>query len=887
MNLAEFHQKYGYEQSTVVMQQYLDLKFAHLDYLLLFQMGDFYELFFEDAILASKILGITLTRRGKIGEDAIAMCGVPVHALEHYLNKLLEAEQKVAICQQLETPEDARKRGGYKAIVRREVTRIITPGTITEDILVSTATPNYLTSVVTVKDKAAICYVDLSTSFIAVVELPLSEVVNELAKLASKEILLSDSLRAGALAEAIHKLLQPITFQVNSFFSTNKTLKIILDFYNISDISAIGEVSELQISAIGSILEYLSLTQKQHLNKLPFPKIVNYHHFMNIDIAARRNLELTVNLSGHVKGSVLGVIDHTITKAGSRLLYQFLSAPLTQIAAINDRLAIVDFFYNNLVITTKIRGLFKKVDDLERCLTRVIMGRSLPRDLLGIKNTLAVALEIKALFISNFSIKLADNIEHLTQFLSGDTELYELISQSILDTAPNSLSEGGIIRPEYHPRVAELYMLINDGKTHIDKLKIKYQQETGIENLKISHNNVIGLFIEITARHSNKITDEQFIHRQTTANAVRYTTVELQKLESDMVNARSLVVAFEQELYVKICQQVIDKSTIIARLAESLSALDVFCNLGYIADEYNYTKPEIVDDSSFVVNAGRHPVVERSQNINSKSFTHNDCVLSEQNRIQLLTGPNMSGKSTFLRQNAIITILAQIGSFVPASFAKIGIVDKIFSRIGSGDDLFKGQSTFMVEMLETSAILAQATSKSLIILDEVGRGTSTYDGVAIAWAVLEYVHDTLRCRCLFASHYHELIKLDKLLPALTNYTMDIEELGNEILFLHRIIPGHADKSYGVHVAQLAGLPSAVILRANEILQKFENISDKQEKKILNTESNNLSLFNFNNSAQEIKIAKYSKIVQELGSINPDNLSPKEALEVLYILRSMM
>ncbi|WP_342268034.1 DNA mismatch repair protein MutS [Candidatus Tisiphia endosymbiont of Empis tessellata] len=886
MSLEEFRHKYNYDQSTKMMQQYLDIKFANLDCLLLFRMGDFYEMFFDDAVLASQVLGIALTKRGSNGDSEIAMCGVPHHALETYLNKLIEENYKVAICDQLETPEEAKKRGGYKAVVNRDVTRIITPGTIIEESLISSCEPNYLASLVLLKNRASICYVDLSTSEISVIEIPQDEILNELSRLKPKEILLSENLQGEQLASSIqHQLHFRVSYQVDSFFAPKKCHKIILDFYKINDLKAIGEISECQTSSIGSILEYLSLTQKQNIPSLPLPRLVNYHNFMIIDSATRRNLEITNNLLGKTKGSLLATIDHTVTKAGSRLLYHFLSTPLIDIDEINYRQNITEFFYSNIELVGNIKKLLKKIGDLERCLARITMNRGCGRDLLNIKYTLNAALEIKGEFISYYGLNLLDYIEKLIKPLSGDEQLYSLIDQAIREDAPNTINEGGIINHHYHPKIQELYDLINNGKVHVEKLKNVYRLDTGIDTLKISHNNVLGLFIEVTLRHSDKMYASKFIHRQTTSNASRYTTIELQKLESDMVNSRSLAVSLELELYNKICQQVIDKAIFLRLLSCSLSQLDVFCNFAYIADEYNYVKPRLSNDLSFEIIEGRHPVVEQSLSNDKKSFIHNNCTLSEANRIWLITGPNMSGKSTFLRQNALIAILAQIGSFVPAKSAKIGIVDKIFSRIGAGDDLQAGQSTFMVEMLETSAILAQSTKNSLVILDEVGRGTSTYDGVSIAFAVLEYIHDNLKCRCLFASHYHELTSMSNFLPALQNYTVAIEELGKEILFLHNIIAGMADKSYGIHVAYLAGLPKSVIIRANDILTKLEKTATYKSKNILNTESNNLSLFSL--PVESKKEIKFNKLEEELIKIDPDQLSPKQALELVYKLKKLI
>ena len=783
-------------------------------------------------------------------------------------------------------PFEAKNRGGYKTVVNRDVTRIITPGTVIEENLITASEPNYLVSLIVPKNKdiAALCYVDLSTSVIFVVNVPIMEILNELARLKPREILLTDGLRSSELASNISKQLNfRITYQVDSFFAINKCEKIILDFYKIKDIKGLGEVSNSQICAIGSILEYLSLTQKQNIPNLPIPQIINFHSYMTIDFSTRRNLEIITNLHGGSKGSLLSTLNHTITKQGERLLYNFLSSPLTDINKINHRLNITNFFYSNLEIVTKIRELLKKTSDIERSLTRITMNRGSGHDLLSIKYTLNTAMIIKRIFFDTYGFDLPDFIKKIIKPLSGNEELYNLIEEAVREDATNNLNDGGIIKYEYHPKVAQLHDLINNGKLHIEKLKNQYRKETAIDNLKISHNNVIGLFIDITAKNVNKITDPKFIHRQTTVNSARYTTAELQKLESDLVNAKSLVISLEKELYADICQQVIKKAPYLRTLANALSGLDVFCNFAYIAEEYNYVKPEFTNDLSFDIVKGRHPVIEEALLRESKNFVNNDCHLSESERIWLITGPNMAGKSTFLRQNAIITIIAQIGSFVPAKSAKIGVVDKIFSRIGAADNLIKGQSTFMAEMLETSAILAQSTKNSLIILDEVGRGTSTYDGVSIAWAVLEYIHDKLKCRCLFATHYHELTIMNNFLPALQNYTIAIETSGKDILFLHNIISGAADRSYGIHVAALAGLPASVINRAEQVQLKFEKTATSKEKNILSTELSNLSSFNL----EFTRTTQNSKLEEELKTINPDKLLPKEALELIYKLKKLV
>ena len=672
--------------------------------------------------------------------------------------------------------------------------------------------------------------------------------------------------------------------KVQQFLVITCSSKNILDFYEISALTAIGQLERSQVSAVGSIIEYISLTQKENLPKLPKPKILNYQKFMSIDASTRRNLEISVSQTGGIRGSLFDCIDHTVTKAGSRLLHNYLSAPLIDIKAINKRLSVTKFFYDNISLVESVRRLLKKTGDLERCITRLNMGRSTPKDLLSIKYTIEIAEQIRADFVTQKGIDLPENIENIIKHLLGQHELYEIISAAIREDAPNSITDGKIIKPGYHPKIAQLYDLINNGQDAIEKLRNQYRTETGIDTLKISNNNVLGLFIDITTRHANKLSSEKFIHRQTTANSIRYTTKELQELESKMVHAKLVVVSLEQEIYNKICLQIVDNQNILLLLANSLSMLDVYCNFAVIADENDYCMPELSDYMRFEITGGRHPVVEAALRKSNDSFVHNDCNLSMDERIWLITGPNMAGKSTYLRQNAIIAILAHIGSYVPARSAHIGIVDKIFSRIGAGDNLNKGQSTFMVEMLETSSILAQSSHKSLIILDEVGRGTSTYDGVAIAWSVLEHIHDKIRARCLFATHYHELTSMDNILPALVNYTIAIEDNKGRILFLHKIIKGAADRSYGVHVAELAGLPKSVIKKASELLKKFEKDSVKSNKQIMQSESYNMNLFEVNVNSSEN--TRHSRLFDEIIAVDPDKLTPKEALDVLYKLKDM-
>lgn len=890
MQFEQFKLKYKYNDATPVMKQYLDVKFTHLECLLLFRMGDFYELFYEDALTASRILGIALTKRGKSGDLEIPMCGVPHHALENYLNKLLADGFKVAICDQLETPEQAKKRGGYKAVVQRNVTRIITPGTIFEDSLLEDKQPNYLCAISIIKDLAAICWLDISTSEIAVTKLPAIDIINEISRLQPNEILLSEKHRQSDIASFISISLDKIiSFQVDSFFAFSKCEVIIKNFYQINSIEAIGELDATMISAVGAVLEYLSVTQKENKPDLQLPQIINFNKHMSIDSSTRQNLELISSNNGN-KNTLFNTINYTVSKPGSRLLYRFLSAPLLDIKEINHRLNITCFFRDNMDLCEVIRSSLKKTADLERCIARINMNRCTPRDLLSIMQTIEVAETIYAQ-ISNNTKNLPPEIDDLIKSLIGNSEIHSLIDESIKEDAPNILSDGNYIKHSYHHKIKELHKLINNASSHVEQLRDKYRKLTGIDTLKINHNNVLGLFIDVTVRHADKMNNDNFIHRQSTANSARYSTTELQELESQIVNAKQLVISLEKEIFDKIIDTIKNKTPLLYGVSECLAHIDVFTSFAYVAFQYNYCRPELTNGIEFNVKNARHPVVETAIVKNTGSFIANNCHLNFDERIWLITGPNMAGKSTFLRQNALIAILAQTGSFVPAESAIIGITDKIFSRIGAGDDLSRGQSTFMVEMIETASILSQSTKNSLIILDEVGRGTSTYDGVAIAWSVLEHIHDKIRARCLFATHYHELTKMDQILPALKNYTIAIDETNEKITFLHKIIRGAANKSYGVHVATIAGLPNSVIKKSYQLLKKFEKDSTTSNNAILKDESINLSLFDnqsseLQNVADKYKM-NYQKIENKLNEINPDNLTPMDALNLIYDLKNKL
>ncbi len=820
MEKIVFYKKYNYENLPQVMQQYLDIKYNHLDCLLLYRMGDFYELFYEDAIQASEILGIALTQRNKNDKvNKIHMCGVPYHSTKTYIVKLLSNGFKIAICDQLETAEQAKQRGGYKAIVKRGITRIITPGTILEEDMLDNHLPHYLVSVCITKSNASIAYADLSTAEIYVLSINTGDIFHEIKKLNPKELLISEQHK---LEEFVAKLRESniyVNFLPDNIFDYSKSEKIILDFYNVFSLDAIAKFTHLHVIAIGSLLEYISLTQKSSVPKMKTPHIMNSTNYMYIDSFSREKLELTESCNKDKKNTLFFHINNTVTRSGSRLLYQYLSLPLKNPDLINHRLDLVDYFYGNIELISDIREALKNAPDLERAITRIGSNRSNVEDLISIKTTLSLAFKINKLFSDlQEDIINSEFGEDIFIPISTFTNLYLLIDESI----DENLASNRKIKISYHLKVENLRQSLLGFQEEISKLQIKYQKMTSIDNIKIANNNILGFFIEITNKNLSKINDPIFIHKQTNVNNARFVTDELKELEYKINNSQSILLNLEEEIYQEICQNILQYELILRNLSLALSKLDVFTALAYLAYQNDYVRPRIVSQNVINIKSGRHPVVEQNLKKQHQDFISNNSFLDHENQILLITGPNMSGKSTFLKQTAIISILAHIGSFVPAEEASIGIIDKIFTRIGAGDNLARGESTFMVEMIETSMILNQATDKSLIILDEIGRGTSTYDGVALAWSILEYIHDSLSARSLFTTHYHELINIPKSLSKVVNYKTDIYESEGKITFLHKIVKGSSDKSYGIHVAELAGLPKEVTQKAYEILRKLSS-----------------------------------------------------------------
>jgi DNA mismatch repair protein MutS len=865
--------------TTPAMQQYMASKAAHPDCLVFYRMGDFYELFFDDAVKASAILGIALTKRGKHQGEDIAMCGVPVHSADGYLEMLIASGAKVAICEQMEDMETAKKRG-YKAVMRREVVRIVTPGTITEESLLDARAANYLCALAKTGGGYALAWLELSTGEFTLSNPTLAMLGAELARLMPREILLSDTLAGELLAQEFWQEWKGrATLQPAVLFDAQKGERKLKQYYQLAALDALGELSRCDMAACGALIEYLEMTQKTALPRLEWPKRMAVSSFMAIDPATRRNLELVNTLGGERKGSLLSVIDKTVTSAGARLLATWLAAPLTEPQTIHARLDTVEYYVSDAQARQTLRDTLAQAPDLERCLSRICLDRGGPRDLLAIQAGLQAAQRIRAQYAVLATPLPLELTAHITQLGNHDA-LIQMLAGALRPEAGLLARDGHFIRDGYHAALDEFRMLRDESKRLIAALEARYQQETGVNTLKIRYNNVLGYYAEVTAQHQKKIT-ETFIHRQSLANALRYTTTELGELERKIAEATDRALKLELELFAALVGEVKAAADGIAQTARAIAALDVASALAELAAQQRYVRPVVDASQAFAIVGGRHPVVEAELQKQAQGFISNDCDLGDRQRLWLLTGPNMAGKSTFLRQNALIAILAQMGSFVPAASAHIGAVDACFSRVGAADDLARGRSTFMVEMVETALILNQATKRSLVILDEIGRGTATFDGLSIAWAVVEHLHNAIQCRALFATHYHEMTALAATLASLSCRTMKVKEWKGDVIFMHEVAPGAADRSYGIHVAKLAGLPEAVLTRATHVLETLEQT---QGQRVASKLAGDLPLFDYVKAPP--KKAEPSKAEAMLADIHPDELSPKEALEWLYRLKEV-
>lgn len=884
--------------ATPMMAQYINIKRDYPDYLLFYRMGDFYELFLDDAVKASKALDIALTKRGKVEGVDIPMCGVPFHAYESYLAKLIRQGYKVAICEQTEDPKEAKKRGS-KSVVKREVIRLVTAGTLTEEPLLDAKRNNFLMAVSKISDKLGLAWLDISTGEFYTQEIDLSAADEELelsaalARLAPAELIIADSYVHHPLIFGLLKnYKEQLSVWPDDRFNSENAREHLQKVFEVKTLDAFGSFSRSEVSAAGVLVDYVETSQKGKIPLLCYPQKLVENCIMEIDGATRRSLELIDSLSGDKSSSLLKVIDRTITGPGGRLLASRVANPLRDVAAINRRLDMVEFFLNRHELRQDIRSLLKETADVGRAVSRLCVGRGGPRDLANIKNTLGIIPRLRNLL----NCKAKDNAELVSETpvvlqkvmveLGEHSRLVAKLGDALKeDDLPLLSRDGGFIRQGYSPVLDEIKSLKDDSHKMIVDLQSKYIEQTGISHLKVKFNNVIGYFIEVPVKSAAQILDnKEFIFRQSVLNASRFTTVELTELEDKIRGAADKALALELQLFDEMVVSVKASSDDIVKTANAFAEIDVAAGLADLAAEYNYCRPVVDDSFAFEIIEGRHPVVEQSlRKDNAGPFVGNNCCMGgASGNLWLLTGPNMAGKSTYLRQNAIIAIMAQMGAFVPCKSAKIGVINKIFSRVGASDDLAKGRSTFMVEMVETAGILNRADEGSFVILDEIGRGTATFDGLSIAWAVVEYLHEINRCRTLFATHYHELTSLSGKLARLSLHCMKIKEFNDEVIFLHEVMDGAADRSYGIHVAKLAGLPKAVLKRADQVLHNLEHQGKGLSVKDIAEE---LPLFACIKEKVEEKIS--SPALDELSAINPDDLSPREALEKLYELKKLL
>ena len=875
--------------ATPMMAQYLAIKRAHPETLLFYRMGDFYELFFDDAVQAAAALNIALTQRGKHAGQDIPMCGVPVRAADGYLEKLIHAGFKVAVCEQTEDPAAAKKRGA-KSVVAREVERLVTPGTLTEDSLLDARASNYLVALGRAEGQWAVAWCDMSTGEFRVMSCAPPGLPAALAQLAPGEMLISETmLETPQLFELFAEWKAALSPQPARLFDSVAGERRLCALYSVAALDGFGEFGRAELAAAGAIVEYVSITQKGKLPRLAALSAVSEDASMAIDAATRRNLELTQALAGGRKGSLLSIIDRTVSGLGARLLHARLAAPLTDPAAIARRFDQVDFFVTGTAAREAMRTALRAFPDIERALSRLTVGRGGPRDLAAVRDGLALAPRLRAILDTPGEMAASGEtmaaLNAMTEGLGQHDILAQRLAKALVPTPPLFVRDGGFIATGYNAPLDEFVTLRDESRRLIANMEARYRAETDVQSLKIKHNNVLGYFVDVSERNAAKLADG-FIHRQTLASAVRFTTVELGELENKINNAAQKALDLEVQLFDQLLGEVTARAEDIARLAGAAAVLDVASGLAQLAVERHYCRAVVDSSQDFDIRGGRHAVVEALAEREQK-YVANDCDLGPTRHLWLVTGPNMAGKSTFLRQNALIAVLAQMGSFVPAERAHIGVVDRLFSRVGAADDLARGRSTFMVEMIETAAILNLAGPKALIILDEIGRGTATFDGLSIAWAAVEHLHEVNKCRTLFATHYHELTALAPKLDRLSCNTMRVKEWQDDVVFLHEVISGAADRSYGIHVARLAGLPEAVLTRAEEVLATLEK---GEQGGAVARLAEDLPLFAVPRPTSQTRAARNTAVDElraALFATDVDSLSPRAALELVYRLRAML
>ena len=886
-----------------MMQHYLETKSKYPDCVLFYRLGDFYEMFFDDAINVSRELELTLTGKECGRENRAPMCGIPYHAGEIYASRLVQNGYKIAICEQVENPKNA------KGIVKRDVIKIMTPGTITDGNLLDEKKNNYIMSIFKDGMYYGIAAFDISTGEAYATEIKsdnnFQKLINEISRFNPSELIVNDYMN-----DSINEI-NELKHRFEVFISVDKKIEkteveadrnFVPDFFNMKssmtklddkfddetihntfDIideqgNLIKNISDryLAVNSIGILLKYVEETQKikpENLNKIVLYEVVKY---MALDINSRRNLELTERLKDKSKkGTLLWVLDKTETSMGGRLIRRWINDPLVNVDDINARLDAVEEIKNDLLLSDRIVESLKSIYDIERLAGKISYGTVNARDLISLKNSIMQLPNLKET-IKNVNSEFLKNIDSELDILS---DIYELIENSIVEEPPLTVKEGGLIKKGYKPEIDELIEATTNGKQWLANVEIREKELTGIKNLKIGYNKIFGYYIEVSKSNVKDIPEDRYIRKQTLTTGERYITEELKKMENEILGAKEKIIALEYDEFVNIRNEIQSNAKRIQRTASAISKLDVIQGLANVANELNYCKPEIMDDDVIDIKNGRHPVVEKI--IPYGDFVQNDSLLNaNENRLNIITGPNMAGKSTFMRQVALITIMAQIGSFVPAEYAHIGVVDKVFTRVGASDDLSSGESTFMVEMMEVANILKNATDRSLVILDEIGRGTSTYDGLSIAWAVAEYV-SKLKSKTLFATHYHELVGLEGKIDGAKNYHITVKERGEDIIFLRKIVEGGTDESYGIHVAKLAGVPKEVTNRANEILFKLEKkniMNGKAESKSEKAENaGQLSMYNY----------KLAEIASELDGVHLDSITPIEALNILQKMKDKM
>ena len=863
-----------------MMQHYLQTKEEYKDCILFYRLGDFYEMFFEDAINVSRELELTLTGKDCGQAERAPMCGIPYHAAETYISRLISKGYKVAICEQLEDPKKA------KGMVKRDVIRVVTPGTVMESNLLEEKKNNYLMCIYKSGIFYGVTVCDVSTGDFRTTQIKdnnnFALLMDEISRYSPAELIVNPMMYE--CSEEIDKIRTRFDVYITKFeeegFATKEDptcMKYRLTDDNDDDVDSF-EGMELCKFSTNAMVRYLQDTQKTNLDHINKLVIYNVTKYMSLDINARRNLEITEKLRDKSKkGTLLWVLDKTATAMGGRMLRRWLSDPLVDDVQINKRLNAVEELKNNIILRGDITEALKKVYDIERLAGKVAYGSVNGRELISLKNSASQLPEIKKI-LSNTNSKM---LRELFESLDTLQDIYALIDETIVDEPPISTKEGGLIKLGYNEEIDKLKTATTDGKRWLIELEAREKEETGIKNLKVGYNKVFGYYIEVSKSNVGLVPD-RYIRKQTLTTGERYITDELKNLENQILGAEEKVIQLEYNVFVEVRERIEAQLQRIQKTANVVSVLDVLCSFANVAEEQGYVKPQVDNSGIIDIKDGRHPVIEKI--LPSGSFVQNDTYLDKnENRLSIITGPNMAGKSTYMRQVALITLMSQCGSFVPASSAYIGVVDKIFTRVGASDDLSMGQSTFMVEMMEVATILKEATSNSLVILDEIGRGTSTYDGLSIAWAVAEYISDSEKCgaKTLFATHYHELTKLEDKLEGVKNYSIAVKEKGEDVIFLRKIVPGGTDESYGVHVAKLAGVPKVVTKRANEILKSLERKSvlgeKQQEKENKQVSSGQLDLYNY----------KLAELAHEIDKINVDELTPIDALNVIVKIKEKM